>query len=110
MVKQSECNPYETDKITLSTVEFSECKNETWLDVRAQKLAGCRCRSAGGGAFEGVSAGWCITDRNQRCGLVVQLAYELGVGLAEQLWLKCCYLGSYMFCIYTQTFGLIRNS
>ena len=56
------------------------------------------------------AAGWCITHRNERCGLVVQLEYELGVGLAEQLWFRWCFLGSYMFCFYTQTFGLIRNS
>jgi len=57
VVKQSECNPHETERITLSTVKFSECENETWRDVRAQKRTGHRCRSAGGGAFDGVSAG-----------------------------------------------------
>lgn len=54
MVKQSECNPHETERITLSTVKFSECENETWLDVRAQKRAGHRFRSAGGGVLAGV--------------------------------------------------------
>ena len=58
-------------------------------DVRAEKRAGHRCRSAaaggggGGGAFEGATAGWRVIDRNQRRGLVVQLAYELRVSLAK---------------------------
>jgi len=37
VVKQSECNLHETERITRSTVKFSECENETWHDVRAQK-------------------------------------------------------------------------